>query len=102
MSEILLQVNFNYSVSKEEYEEAIAPLVDKFAKLPGLKWKVWILNSENKEAGGIYMFENQASVDEYLAGSLAKIVTTHPALSNFSIKQFTVMEDASKITRGPI
>ena len=102
MSEILLQVNFNYSVSKEEYKEAIAPLVDKFAQLPGLKWKVWILNAENKEAGGIYMFGDQESVADYLASSLAKIVTTHSALSNFSIKQFTVMKSESKITRGPV
>ena len=102
MSEIMLQVNFNYSVSKEEYEQAVAPLADKFANLPGLKWKVWILNAENSEAGGIYMFENQASVDEYLAGPLAKIVTTHPALSNFSVKQFAIMKDISKITRGPL
>ncbi|MBT8381164.1 MAG: YdhR family protein [Ignavibacteriaceae bacterium] len=102
MSEILLQVNFDFSVSKEEYQKAVAPLADKFAELPGLRWKVWILNSENSEAGGIYMFENQASVDEYLAGPLAKIVTTHPALSNFSIKQFAIMEDVTKITRGPI
>jgi len=102
MSEIMLQVNFNFSVSKKEYQEAVAPLADKFADLPGLKWKVWILNTENSEAGGIYMFENQASVDEYLAGPLAKIVTTHPALSNFSIKQFAIMKDITKITRGPL
>jgi hypothetical protein len=102
MSEVMLQVNFNYSVSKEEYEQAVSPLADKFANLPGLKWKVWILNAENSEAGGIYMFENQSSVDEYLAGPLAKIVTTHPALSNFSIKQFEIMEDTTKVTRGPV
>jgi hypothetical protein len=102
MSEILLQVNFNFSVSREEYQEAVAPLADKFAELPGLKWKVWILNAEDSEAGGIYLFENQASVDEYLSGSLAKIVTTHPALSNFSIKQFSIMERETKITRGSI
>ncbi len=48
------------------------------------------------------MFENQASVKEYLAGPLAKIVTTHPALSNFSVKQFAIMKDISKITRGPL
>ena len=102
MSEILLQVNFNYSVTKEEYQEAVAPLADKFADLPGLKWKVWILNAESKEAGGIYLFDNQASVDEYLSGPLAKVVTTHPALSSFSVKQFAIMEDVTKITRGPI
>jgi hypothetical protein len=102
MSEIILQVNFNFSVSKEEYQEAVSPLADKFANVPGLKWKVWILNEEKSEAGGIYMFEDQNSVDSYLAGSLAETVTTHPALSNFSTKQFRIMTDVTKITRGPI
>ena len=101
MSEIMLQLNFNFSVTKEEYEQAVSPLADKFANVPGLKWKIWILNAEKSEAGGIYMFENQASLDEFIAGSLAKTVTGHPALSNFSIKQFAIMEDVNKVTRGP-
>ena len=37
MSEIMLQVNFNYSVTKEEYEQTVAPLADKFANVPGLQ-----------------------------------------------------------------
>jgi hypothetical protein len=102
MSEIMLQVNFNYSVSKEEYEQAVAPLADKFANVSGLKWKIWILNAEKSEAGGIYMFDSQASLDTYLSGPLAETVTTHPALSNFSIKQFGIMKDITEITRGPI
>ncbi len=102
MSEIMLQVNFNYSVTKEEYEQAVAPLADKFANVPGLKWKIWILNAENSEAGGIYMFDGQVSLDTYLNGPLAEAVTTHPALSNFSIKQFTIMGDITKVTRGPV
>jgi hypothetical protein len=102
MSEIMLQVNFNYSVSKEEYEQAVAPLADKFAIVPGLKWKIWILNSEKSEAGGIYMFDSQASLDTYVAGPLAEAVLNHPALSNFDIKQFTIMEDVTKVTRGPV
>ena len=102
MSEIMLQVNFNYSVTKEEYEQAVAPLADKFANVQGLKWKIWILNAENSEAGGIYMFDSQASLDTYLSGPLAESVTTHPALSNFSIKQFSIMGDITKITRGPV
>ena len=102
MSEIMLQVNFNYSVTKEEYEQAVAPLADKFANVPGLKWKIWILNSEKSEAGGIYMFDSQASLDTYVAGPLAEAVLNHPALSNFDIKQFTIMEDVTKVTRGPL
>ena len=48
------------------------------------------------------MFENQASLDEFLAGQLAKTVTGHPALSNFSVKQFGIMKDITEVTRGPI
>jgi hypothetical protein len=102
MSGIMLQVNFKFSVSKEEYEQAVSPLADKFANVPGLKWKIWILNEEDSEAGGIYIFENQAAVDSYLAGPLAETVKTHPALSNFSIKQFAIMKDITKVTRGPV
>ncbi len=102
MFEIMLQLNFNFSVAKEEYEQAVSPLADKFANVPGLKWKIWILNAEKSEAGGIYLFENQASLDEFLAGPLAKTVTGHPALSDFSVKQFGIMKDITEVTRGPL
>jgi hypothetical protein len=102
MSEIMLQLNFNFSVTKEEYGQAVLPLADKFANVSGLKWKIWILNAEKSEAGGIYLFENQTSLDEFLAGPLAKTVTSHPALSNFSVKQFGIMKDITKVTRGPL
>ncbi len=98
----MLQLNFNFSVTKEEYEQAVSPLADKFANVPGLKWKIWILNTEKGEAGGIYMFENQSSLDEFLAGPLAKTVTGHPALSDFSVKQFGIMKDITEVTRGPL
>jgi len=102
MSERLLQINFNFSVSSDEYAQAANSLVNDFANLPGLIWKVWTLNEDQSEAGGIYMFESQTYLDEFLAGPLAKTVTTHPALSNFSVKQFTIMEDLTEKTRGPV
>ena len=38
----------------------------------------------------------------FLEGPLAAQVTSHPALSDFSVKQFDVMEDLTSITRGPL
>ena len=102
MSERMLQLNFNFSVSKEEYEQAVSPLANKFADIPGLIWKIWIVNEEKSEAGGIYLFENQTALDNYVNGSLAGIVMEHPALSNFSAKQFGIMADVTEITRGPL
>ncbi len=98
----MLQINFKFNVTKAEYEQAVSALADDFAALAGLRWKIWIMNEAEKEAGGYYMFEDAASVKAFLEGPLAAKVTSHPALSDFSVKQFDVMDDMSKITRGPV
>jgi hypothetical protein len=98
----ILQVNFNYNVSEEEYSQTVASLADAFANVSGCQWKIWLVNEERKEAGGIYLFEDDASIQAMLDSELIAGVTSHPALSNFSVKQFDVLEDVSRITRAPI
>jgi hypothetical protein len=102
MSARLLQLNFNFSVTGPEYEAAVGPLAEDFAALDGLIWKIWMINEDEGEAGGIYLFEDEASVNAYLEGPLAAVVISHPALSEFSVKQFDVMESVTEVTRGPI
>lgn len=98
----ILQLNFKYSVTGAEYEQAVAPLASEFAALPGLKWKIWMINEAEQVAGGIYLFKDAASAKAYLEGPLAATVTSHPALSDFSVKLFDVMADLTPITRGPV
>jgi hypothetical protein len=102
MSGKILQLNFKYSVTGEEYMQAVSPLAENFAALPGLRWKVWMINETESEAGGIYLFDDAESLKDYLEGPLAAQVTSHPALSDFSVKQFDVMEEVTAITRGPV
>lgn len=102
MSGKMLQLNFTFNVSRAEYEQAVSPLADKFAAVAGLRWKVWLMNEEEREAGGIYLFDNETSLQSYLEGPLAAAVSNHPALSNMSVKQFDVMDDLTVITRGPV
>jgi hypothetical protein len=97
-----MQLNFKFSVTGAEYEQAVAPLASDFSAVPGLRWKIWMLNEAESEAGGIYMFEDEASVSAFLAGPLAAQVTSHPALSEFSVKQFDVMGKLTEVTRGPV
>ena len=98
----ILQINFKFNVPRADYEQAVSALAGEFAALDGLRWKVWIMNEKEREAGGIYFFEDAASVKAYLEGPLAAKVISHPALSDFSVKQFDVMDDVTKVTRGPI
>ena len=102
MSKKILQLNFKFSVSSAEYEQAVSPLAEDFAAVDGLIWKVWIMNEAESEAGGIYLFEDESSLKAYLDGPLAGQVKSHPALSDMSAKVFDVMDKVTAITRGPV
>ena len=102
MSGKIMQLNFKFSVTGDEYTQAVSPLAEKFAAVRGLRWKIWMINEAESEAGGIYLFDDAASLNELLEGPLAAQVMGHPALSDFSVKQFDVMDDVTATTRGPV
>jgi hypothetical protein len=102
MSGRILQLNFKFSVSGAEYKQAVSPLAKNIAPVAGLRWKIWIINEAEGEAGGIHLFDDEASINAYLDGPIAEQIVGHPALSDFSVKQFDVIEDVTDITRGPV
>jgi hypothetical protein len=102
MAERILQINFKFNVSPSEYEQAASSMADDFAGVDGLRWKIWLMNEKENEAGGIYVFEDETSLGAFLAGPLASKVSNHPALSDMSVKQWDNMADLTAITRGPI
>ena len=102
MDERILQINFRFNVSRSEYEQVANSVAGEFAEVDGLRWKIWLMNEKEHEAGGIYVFEDETSLGAFLAGPLAAKVTNHPAISDMSVKQFENMADITAITRGPI
>jgi len=100
MAEKILQLNFKYSVTADEYHQAAAGLAGQFAAIDGLRWKIWFIN--DSEAGGLYMFESGEAASAFLKSPLAAQVTGHPAFSDFSVKLFDVMDEVTAITRGPV
>jgi hypothetical protein len=103
MSKKILQINFKFKVPRSDYEKAT---LDQFAKpianVKGLLWKVWIMNENKKEAGGIYLFNDESSVKAYLEGNIVAELMKHPALSDIEAKVFDVMDKHSKVTHGPV
>jgi hypothetical protein len=102
MSQKILQVNFKMNIPIAEYQSLCESLAETFARLPGMQWKVWILNEAAREAGGIYLFESQQALNDYLTGPLAAQVGRHPALREISVKTFDVMDGVTAVTRGPV
>jgi hypothetical protein len=102
MPKKIWQVNFKFNVSAEQYSEAVAPLADPVSEVQGLLWKIWIVNAEESEAGGIHLFADQASLEAHAGGEIINGILNHPALSDFDVKTFDVMEENSRKTRAPL
>ena len=102
MAERILQINFKLNVPRADYEKAASSLAEHFANVNGLRWKIWLMNEKDSEAGGIYLFDDESSLKAYLSGPLAAQVSSHPAISDMSAKPFEVMPDVTAVTRGPI
>jgi hypothetical protein len=102
MPKQLLEINYKFNLPREEYEAAVRDLANVFANVPGLQWKVWTLNEQEKEAGGVYLFEDESSLQTFLASDLASQVKNNPAFSELSAKPYEVLEEPTRTCRGPV
>lgn len=102
MSGKFLQINFKFKVTPADYIDAVTPLADDIANVPGLLWKVWLMNEAESEAGGFYWFSDGDSLQAYLDGPIVDAVASHPALADISLKVFDNIERLSEVTKGPV
>ena len=93
-----LQV-FGYSRGIESGFDAVA---SQIAQVPGLRWKIWLLNEAESRGGGIYLFDDEEAARAYLEGPIVAAMKSLPVLSELSVKSFSVLEEPTAVTRGPI
>jgi hypothetical protein len=99
---MILQLTFNLNVPAADYQKMADSIAHEFLDVPGLRWKIWLLNPEAQDAGGIYLFDSQASLDGYLNGPLVARLRELTAIRNISMKHFEVMPEITALTRGPV
>lgn len=98
---MLLQVDFvDERPVTEEMNAALIELAHNIAETPGLIWKIWTQNPDTQEAGGIYLFEDEASLDAYLAMHTDRL--HRMGIGHINAKKFQVNEPLTAITRGQV
>ena len=78
---------------------AVAP---EFSKIPGCCWKIWLINEDQKRAGGVYLFDSATALEQFVNSKLFASVANNPAFTNFETNTFGVEEEASVITGAPL
>jgi hypothetical protein len=98
----IFTTKFNYNIPTEELRIIMPAVAPKFSEIPGCYWKIWLTNEDEKTAGGVYLFESNVKLEEFLNSKLFASVVNNPAFSNFETNTFDVEEKASEITVAPL
>ena len=98
----ILQINFKLNVSPAEYGKIADSVAQTIADAPGLVWKVWLLNEQEGEAGGIYLFQDEQSLTAYLSSPIIGQIKSLHQLREISAKWFETIPELTVVTRGPI
>ncbi len=95
----LLQMDYPFSGPwGDQMADEHSDLARRIANVPGLICKVWTENRESGEAGGIYLFADETSLDSYLTGKLERMKAS--GIEDIRAKVFDVNEPLTRLTRG--
>ncbi|MGQ0601736.1 MAG: YdhR family protein [Anaerolineales bacterium] len=98
----ILLVTFKLNFSPEKYVQVIAPLASDILNVPGLRWKIWLINVGQNTAGGIYLFDDESYTQAFLTSPLMATLKNHSALANLRVRPFDVMQAETSATHGPL
>jgi hypothetical protein len=74
----------------------------QFRAVPGLQWKIWLDDADERRAGGIYLFADRAAAEAYTNGPIVARIKANPDVAELEIRIFDVRARMSEITNAPV
>lgn len=102
MTQTIVQINFTYGMTDADYATLAHHGAVAIADVPGLIWKLFLCNSEQQTAGGIYLFADRAAATAYVNGPIIGRLRQHPQITGMGINLFDVLLAPTQVTRGPL
>ena len=72
------------------------------ASVEGLIWKIWVLQEEEFEIGGMYLFANRETAEAYLNNPVLEAIRSNPAVVSTQSQLWDVESSLSALTRAPL
>ena len=98
----VLIVTVEFDGPTPDFEHKAARLAKPIANVPGLVWKLWLRHPEADSAGGVYLFESERDLQDFIDGPIAAEINNRSGFTNVTMKVFDIMEEASRTTRAPL
>lgn len=97
----LLQVDFKMPGKIDpSMANKMQELAESINHEPGLIWKIWTQSSESLLGGGIYLFADESSAQQYLSMHSARL--KEMGISEIRGVVFDINEPLTAINKGPV
>jgi hypothetical protein len=97
---INVQIRFDLRCTPAEYRGLADHVAGAVASVPGLLWKVWIIDEERRRGGGVYLFADRKAATAYVEGPIISRLRENPGVAAVEVRFFDVLEGPSVTTRG--
>jgi len=98
----VLHLRFNLRVPPDMVLSHSYDAAKKIASIEGLIWKIWLLERERQEVGGVYLFTSRANAVAYLNHPIIEALCSNPAVVSTDCQIWEVEDSLSALTRGPL
>lgn len=75
---------------------------NKVASVDGLIWKIWLVEQDQREMGGMYLFASREAAMAYLNHPIIEALCSNPAVVSTDSQIWEVESSLSALTRGPL
>jgi hypothetical protein len=98
----VLHLRFKLRVPPDVFLAKSREAATVIASVEGLVWKIWILQQEKLEMGGMYLFANREAAEAYLNRPVTQAVRSNPAVVSTESQLWDVESSLSALTRAPL
>ena len=98
----VLHLRFNLRVSPDVVLAHSSDAAMKVAAVEGLIWKIWLVERDRREIGGVYLFADRKSAIGYLDHPIIEALCSNPAVVSTDCQIWEVEDSLSALTRGPL
>ena len=94
-------VNFNLKdMTDAGFRSMANEVAPAFASVPGLLGKIWLADAGKNTYGGVYIWQDAAAMQAYLASDLGKGVVGNPNFANLTSRDFEVLSGPTTSSGG--